>query len=98
MNTITARTINEIFINNLIKISVSLHAGTSSLTYAYGTPNHLIQLYSHFKIPFKQAGSDLALNDLSDKIINRYYNGEVDQLPFNQSTEPPDNKTLEGIV
>lgn len=94
MNTITARTINEIFIHNLIKVSISLHAGTSSFTYAYGTPNHLTQLYSQFKIPFQ---SDLN-NGNTRNIINEYYNGDVDNLPFNESSEAPDNTVLEGII
>ena len=96
MKTITARTINEIFINNLIKISVSLHAGTSSLTYAYGTPNHLKDLSNYFKIPFKYHNSKMALNELSDSIIMRYYEGELDNLSYNQATESPDDKTLVG--
>jgi hypothetical protein len=93
MKSITARVINEIFINNLIKISVSYHAGTSSLTYAYGTPNHIVNLFSQYKIPFKLGGNDN--NDL-ENIVNQYYNGNVDNLTSNESTEPPDNKALEG--
>ena len=96
MNSITARTINEIFINNLIKISVSIHAGTSSLTFAYGTPNHIINLNADFIIPFDQNNSNTSPFDISKK-INSYYNGEVDNLTSNESTEPPDNQTLEGI-
>lgn len=96
MNTITARTINEVFIHNLIKISISLHAGTSSFTYAYGTPNHLTQLYSQFKIPFKGVRNNS--NEFTRNIINEYYNGDVDNLPFNESSESPDNITLEGII
>lgn len=98
MNTITARTINEIFIHNLIKISVSLHAGTSSLTYAYGTPNHLIKLYPQYKIPFLKGHDLSSSNDYMKTIINKYYNGEVDNLPFNESTEAPDNTALKGII
>lgn len=96
MNTITARTINEVFIHNLIKVSISLHAGTSSFTYAYGTPNHLTQLYPQFKIPFKNGNGNS--NEFTRNIINGYYNGDVDNLPFNESSESPDNYALEGIL
>ena len=92
MSTISARTINEIFINNLIKISVSLHAGTSSLTYAYGTPNHLIKLSPQYRIPF-----GIKDGQMINSIIDQYYNGSLDNLPYNEATEPPDNIALEGI-
>lgn len=94
MNTITARVINEIFIRNLIKISFSLHAGTSSLTYAYGTPNHIINLYSTYRIPFNLERSP---NSEITNVINQYYIGNVDNLPSNQSTESPDNTALEEL-
>ena len=38
----------------------------------------------------------MALNELSDSIIMRYYEGELDNLSYNQATESPDDKTLVG--
>lgn len=40
MESIGARVVNELFIKNKFVISLSLHGGTESLTYPYGTPNH----------------------------------------------------------
>lgn len=41
MQTIGARVVNEIFIKYSPVLSLSLHGGSESLTYPYGTPNHL---------------------------------------------------------
>jgi hypothetical protein len=87
MNTITARTVNEIFINNLIRFSLSIHGGTSSLTYAWGTPNHLTHLKPEHKINKKTD---------NPKILESFYQGKFDEID-NESTESPDNTGLQSM-
>jgi hypothetical protein len=42
METIGARVINELYTSHLFSLALSLHGGTESFTYPYGTPNHII--------------------------------------------------------
>ena len=42
MRTIGARVVNELFISHLFSLSLTLHGGTESLTYPFGSPNHLV--------------------------------------------------------
>jgi hypothetical protein len=91
MKTISARTINEIFINNLIRMSISIHGGTSSLTYAYGTPNHLINLNQKYKLPLKLK------DNMNYEVLENYYSGRLDHTN-NESTEAPDNQILESKI
>ncbi len=41
MQTIGARVINELFINHVFSLALTLHGGVESLTYPYGAPNHI---------------------------------------------------------
>ena len=43
MRTIGARVVNELFISHLFSLSLTLHGGTESLTYPFGSPNHLLE-------------------------------------------------------
>jgi hypothetical protein len=88
MQTISARTINEIFSNNLIRLSISIHGGTSSLTYSYGTPNHIQNLNEKFKLPIKSKGN-------FKEVLEDYYSGKLDESR-EKSTISPDDKALAG--
>jgi hypothetical protein len=93
MLTITARTINEIFINNLIRFSLSIHGGTSSLTYAWGTLNHLTHLLTKFKLPYEKNKNN---STNVDEIIESYYSGKFDDID-NESYLSPDDSGLNSI-
>jgi len=41
MESIGARVVNELYLSHMFSLGLSLHAGTESLTYPYGTPNHI---------------------------------------------------------
>lgn len=41
MTTVAGRVVNELYINHLFQLALTLHGGTESLTYPYGAPNHL---------------------------------------------------------
>ncbi len=43
MQTIGARLVNELYISHLFSLALTLHGGTESLTYPFGSPNHLIE-------------------------------------------------------
>jgi hypothetical protein len=82
MLTITARTINEIFTNYLIRFSLSIHSGASSVTFPYGTPNHL---------KFNKINKD----EIDSELLEEFYNSKFDNI-INDSTESPDNTAHES--
>jgi len=90
--TITARSVNEIFINNLIKIFLSLHGGISNLTYAYGTPNHFTNIDNNLRITEELKRDENRLM----KVINYYYDGKLDSFDDLETNNSPDQKILES--
>jgi|LauGreDrversion4_2_1035121.scaffolds.fasta_scaffold193259_1 hypothetical protein len=43
MNTIAARVIYKLFVNNLFVTSITFHGGTNSITYPWGSLNHILK-------------------------------------------------------
>ena len=102
MQTIGARVINELFLKYNFILSLSLHGGTQSLTYAYGTPNHIngnevIEMnYSPIK-ENKMLGKKV--KNISLKIAKQYRNGEYEEASNSRkSNNPPDLYALQSIA
>lgn len=100
METIGARVVNELYINHLFSLALSLHGGTESLTYPYGTPNHMIGNITP-KIPMKYTSEDGNLTPINRKesqilnLVKKYRTGKYDMIN-GKSSESPDNNTLRG--
>ena len=97
METIGARVINELYINHLFSVALSLHGGTESFTYPYGTPNH-IRTRGIPIVPMKynvegdnKATATPLKNSLKQAELFR--SGTYDMI-MGKSTEPPDANTL----
>jgi len=88
--TISARSINEVFINNMIRISLSIHGGTSSVTYAYGTPNHLAHIDDSYRIT---QDSKKDVNTLK-KVLQIYYSGRLEETDDLLTYDAPDQSAL----
>jgi hypothetical protein len=62
MVTVGARVINEILIRHMFILTFSLHAGDESLTYPYGTPNHMLprpKNLGEIRVKYTQEGNKL---------------------------------------
>lgn len=100
MITIGARVINELYINNLFLLALSLHGGTESLTYPYGTPNHL-QSRNIPKIPMKYMNIKGKLTPVnSPEALNTaklFRKGDYDMY-VGPSNNPPDQNAVVEIA
>jgi hypothetical protein len=81
METIGARLVNELFISHLFSLALTLHGGTESLTYPFGSPNHLkTNEKQDFKLKRERSGFISSSQNEDD------LNGSVKT----ESTESPD--------
>jgi len=101
METIGARVVNELYINHLFSLALSLHGGTESLTYPYGTPNHMMGSAAP-KIPVtyliengKASVDGSKTTDQAIQIAKQYRKGSFDMIN-GISSESPDNNALKG--
>jgi hypothetical protein len=60
MRSISARVVNELFLNHIFSLAFTIHGGTESLTYPWGAPNHFPSRETNIPITDKQFLSDLA--------------------------------------
>jgi hypothetical protein len=51
MNTIAARVLYRLFAENLFVSSITFHGGTNSITYPWGSNNHLDKRFSGAEAP-----------------------------------------------
>ena len=91
METIGARVVNELYLNHMFSLALSLHGGTESLTYPYGVPNHLmgnpnIIPMNYYTVNHRTISRK---TQLSEFMASRYRTGEFDELK-GHSTPPPD--------
>jgi hypothetical protein len=100
METIGARLVNELFIDHTFSLALSLHGGTESLTYPYGTPNHL-KTDKIPKIPFKYDSSSGKITKKNDKNISeailKFRRKDFEMVRYN-STNPPDYNSIVSIA
>jgi hypothetical protein len=99
METIGARVVNELYINHMFSLALSLHGGTESLTYPYGVPNHImgnpnIIPMNYFRVKEKLFSKK---TPLSDFMASRYRKGEFDGI-IGKSTPPPDGIAFKSIL
>ena len=99
METIGARVINELYISHLFSVALSLHGGTESFTYPYGTPNH-IEGNRIPKIPMEYTiengkALDPKPNSETQKVSELFRTGTYDMV-MGKSSEPPDANALNG--
>lgn len=99
METIGARVINELYTSHLFSLALSLHGGTESFTYPYGTPNHILS-DTIPKIRMKydiENGKALNPKEFSKNLKNltKFRHGIYDMIN-GKSTEPPDANMLKG--
>lgn len=97
METIGARVINELYVNHLFSVALSLHGGTESFTYPYGTPNHMDRknipnVPMSYEIEDGKAVKPKPQSDSEDR-ARLFRNGSYD-LTFGKSSEPPDANAL----
>lgn len=103
METIGARVINEIFIHHLIQLSLSLHGGEESLTYPYGTPNHIkSSSLPHIDMNYTVLQNKTVIphsRKLSIEEYEKYQQNEFDLFfeKFNGSYKTPDHISISSI-
>ena len=99
MVSIGARVVNELYLNHLFSIALSLHGGTECFSYPYGTPNHTNSIAP--KIPVKyhktKDGLEVKTDENTEKIVQEYRTGKYDILD-GVSTEPPDFFAIKCII
>lgn len=101
---IGGRVVNELFLEHIFTLSLSLHGGTESFTYPYGTPNH-IDGNPHIKMDYEETpegviNSKLS-SDFNEELINEYLDGHYDKMnDGNQlvSTPSPDYNSIKQVV
>ncbi len=78
--TVGARVVNELFLDHLFSLSLSLHGGTESLTFPFGTPNHLVG-NPIIEMNYSQKNNGEIDSDLSSResLIDEYLNGNFDK-------------------
>lgn len=100
METIGARVINELYINHLFSVALTLHGGTESLTYAYGTPNHLVDNEIP-KVPmdyFLEDGKAINPTPHADSLLKaEIFRERSYDLVYGKSSEPPDAVALKSM-
>ncbi len=97
METIGARVVNELFLNHMFSMGLSLHAGTESLAFPYGTPNHIKKAK---KIPMKYVklkGGRVKNKrlEMTDKITQMFKDEKYDLLE-GEGTPTPDSSGMKG--
>jgi hypothetical protein len=100
METIGARVINELYISHLFSVALSLHGGTESFTYPYGTPNHIQKNPLTPKIPMQytiENGKAVKATPYNNSFAQakKYHSGTYEMV-VGKSTEPPDANAMAG--
>ena len=62
MTTITARTLNELFLDHLVQLSMTYHGGTEMITYEWG----------HLSIPYNKMSPDDESQDILSRGLSQY--------------------------
>lgn len=101
MESIGARVVNELYINHMFSLALSLHGGTESLTYPYGTPNHIHSknvpklpiYYNQDKNGRLQINVAPETNSLVEQFRNLHY-----EMIVGKSTNPPDYNAVKSIA
>jgi hypothetical protein len=100
MESIGARVVNELFINHMFSLALSLHGGTESLTYPYGTPNHM-KSKSVPKLPvsYENRAGKLSLRMSQDAmpLIEEIRSGKY-EMKVGKSTNPPDINAIKSMA
>lgn len=100
METIGARLVNELYINHIFSLALSLHGGTESLTYPYGTPNH-VKNAEIPKIPskyeMKEGTYKLSNAEELRDAVKIFQNKTFEMIEAN-STNPPDFNSISSIA
>jgi hypothetical protein len=100
MESIGARVVNELFINHMFSLALSLHGGTESLTYPYGTPNHIQKTHiPKLPIYYSEINGKLNVNVHKDakKLVKQFRRGTYEMI-VGKSTNPPDLNAIKGIA
>jgi hypothetical protein len=97
METIGARVINELYINHLFSVALTLHGGTESFTYPSGSPNHMLnneipKIHMKYEIKNKKVTNSIPFSN-SLKEANLFISGKFDMF-IGKSTETPDANAL----
>jgi predicted deacylase len=91
METIGARLVNELFINHMFSLALTLHGGTESLTYPYGAPNHIKSSPYQIDMQYSknEKGETISREGGNAKnISDKFKNGQIGGMGL--STEAPD--------
>jgi len=100
METIGARLVNELFIDHVFSLALSLHGGTESLTYPYGTPNHLKDQKVP-KIPAKYEFENGKFNLKNKDKLNesvKIFKNKTYEMYVGNSTNAPDYNSITSIA
>ena len=97
METIGARVVNELFLKHIFSLSLSFHGGTESLTYPYGTPNHMMKNKQIIPMKYEVNGHRTIASPLrkSYEIAKKYRLGKYDSIS-GRATYSPDNNAMTG--
>ena len=100
METIGARVINELYIHHLFSVALSLHGGTESFTYPYGTPNHIMGgKYPNVPMNYSVENGIAKAIPFKDSLAKaKVFRGGSYDYAFGKSSEPPDANTLSGKI
>lgn len=101
MESIGARVVNELFLKHKFLLSLSLHGGTESLTYPYGTPNH-IQNNPKIQMNYIKNEMEVVTGKNKEDAMNLqklYLKGDYDDV-FSKgiSLNPPDYKAITSMT
>ena len=85
---------------HLFSVALSLHGGTESFTYPYGTPNHIVNNPLTPKIPMQYTvEKGKAVKAIpqwnSESQAKKYHTGTYEMV-IGKSTEPPDANAMAG--
>ena len=100
MQTVGARVINEIFIHHMIQLALSLHGGTESLTYPYGTPNHIKSNFiNKISVNYETLKNKTVIPKFganAQKEVNLFQQGQFEYFssPGSKSLNPPDHTSI----
>ncbi len=100
METIGARVVNELYINHLFSLALSLHGGTESLTYPYGTPNHIIgRKIPKIQTSYYMQDGKLHFDNHKPGLVKtaKLFRGGNYDMIGGKSSESPDFMTLKSI-
>jgi hypothetical protein len=100
MESIGARVVNELFINHMFSLALSLHGGTESLTYPYGTPNHMkSKTVPKLPVRYENRNGKLSLRMSQDAmpLIEEIRSGKY-EMRVGKSTNPPDINAIKSMA